>query len=223
MDDQPRTTEPYPDTNTRSIYLGSTRLAHEHLVAQSQVVLRLKRILMKSGASAYRIKASMARLAKAVGLKEHHAQVTFTEISTSSYTDGNFRTEVAEQRTMGINAHKLDQLGKFISELPEKITPAEANAELDLIDSAKPLYTRWMLALASAVACAGFAFLNRGGLVECTVVFFAAGAGKFLRSTLLKRGVSHLATWMACGFLAAACTLRLLMCWSRRVGLARTI
>ena len=28
----------------------------------------------------------MARLAKAVGLKEHHAQVTFTEISTSSYT-----------------------------------------------------------------------------------------------------------------------------------------
>ena len=203
MDDQPRTTEPYPDTNTRSIYLGSTRLAHEHLVAQSQVVLRLGRILMKSGASAYRIKASMARLAKAVGLKEHHAQVTFTEISTSSYTDGNFRTEVAEQRTMGINAHKLDQLGKFISELPEKITPAEANAELDRIDSAKPLYTRWMLALASAVACAGFAFLNRGGLVECTVVFFAAGAGQFLRSTLLKRGVSHLATWMACGFLAA--------------------
>ena len=203
MDDQPRTTEPYPDTNTRSIYLGSTRLAHEHLVAQSQVVLRLGRILMKSGASAYRIKASMARLAKAVGLKEHHAQVTFTEISTSSYTEGNFRTEVAEQRTMGINAHKLDQLGKFISELPEKITPAEANAELDRIDSAKPLYTRWMLALASAVACAGFAFLNRGGLVECSVVFLAAGAGQYLRSTLLKRGVSHMATWMACGFLAA--------------------
>ena len=203
MDDQPRTTEPYPDTNTRSIYLGSTRLAHEHLVAQSQVVLRLGRILMKSGASAYRIKASMARLAKAVGLKEHHAQVTFTEISTSSYTDGNFRTEVAEQRTMGINAHKLDQLGKFISELPEKIIPAEANAELDRIDSAKPLYTPWMLALASAVACAGFAFLNRGGLVECSVVFLAAGAGQYLRSTLLKRGVSHMATWMACGFLAA--------------------
>ena len=207
MDHQPSnpsdSAEQYYDTNTRSIYLGSSRLAHEHLVAQSQVVLRLGRILMKSGASAYRIKASMSRLAKAVGLKEHHAQVTFTEISTSSYTDGNFRTEVAEQRTMGINAHKIDQLGKFISELPEKITPAEANAELDRIDSAKPLYTRWMLSWASAVACAGFAFLNRGGLVECSVVFLAAGAGQFLRSTLLKRGVSHLATWMACGFLAA--------------------
>ena len=83
MDHQPSnpsdSAEQYYDTNTRSIYLGSSRLAHEHLVAQSQVVLRLGRILMKSGASAYRIKASMARLAKAVGLKEHHAQVTFTE------------------------------------------------------------------------------------------------------------------------------------------------
>ena len=51
-----------------------------------------------------------------------------------------------------------------------------------------------MLALASAVACAGFAFLNRGGLVECTVVFFAAGAGQFCVRLCSKRGVSHLAT-----------------------------
>ena len=111
MDHQPsnpsESAEQYYDTNTRSIYLGSSRLAHEHLVAQSQVVLRLGRILMKSGASAYRIKASMSRLAKAVGLKEHHAQVTFTEISTSSYTEGNFRTEVAEQRTMALTPTRL--------------------------------------------------------------------------------------------------------------------
>ena len=82
----------YTDTNTYSIYLGSSREQHKFIVAQSQVVLRLGRILMKSGASAYRIKASMARLAKAVGLDEHHAQVTFTEIATTAYGNGNFRT-----------------------------------------------------------------------------------------------------------------------------------
>ena len=150
----------YTDTNTYSIYLGSSREQHKFIVAQSQVVLRLGRILMKSGASAYRIKASMARLAKAVGLDEHHAQVTFTEIATTAYGNGNFRTEVAEQRTMGINSHKIDLLGNFISELPERITPQEANAELERIDSMPHLYKRWMLALASAVACAGFAFFE---------------------------------------------------------------
>lgn len=200
----------YTDTNTYSIYLGSSREQHKFIVAQSQVVLRLGRILMKSGASAYRIKASMARLAKAVGLDEHHAQVTFTEIATTAYGNGNFRTEVAEQRTMGINSHKIDLLGNFISELPERITPQEANAELERIDSMPHLYKRWMLALASAVACAGFAFLNRGGLIECSAVFIAAGLGQFLRSTLMKRGVSHMAIWMACGFLSAGAYIGLI-------------
>ena len=51
----------YQDTNTYSIYLGSSREQHKYIVSQSQVVLKLGRILMKSGASAYRIKASMAR------------------------------------------------------------------------------------------------------------------------------------------------------------------
>ena len=74
----------YQDTNTYSIYLGSSREQHKYIVSQSQGVLKLGRILMKSGASAYRIKASMARLAKAVGLQEHHAQVTFTEIATDA-------------------------------------------------------------------------------------------------------------------------------------------
>ena len=193
----------YQDTNTYSIYLGSSREQHKYIVSQSQVVLKLGRILMKSGASAYRIKASMARLAKAVGLQEHHAQVTFTEIATSSYADGNFRTEVAEQRTMGINSYKIDLLGKFISELPDRISPSEADAEITRIDSMPHLYKRWMLSLASAIACTGFAFLNRGGLVECLVVFIAAGAGQFLRSTLMKRGTSHMAIWVACGFLGA--------------------
>jgi len=184
----------YTDTNTYSIYLGSSREQHKFIVAQSQVVLRLGRILMKSGASAYRIKASMARLAKAVGLDEHHAQVTFTEIATTAYGNGNFRTEVAEQRTMGINSHKIDLLGNFISELPERITPQEANAELERIDSMPHLYKRWMLALASAVACAGFAFLNRGGLIECSAGFISARVGRLFRSAGAYIGLINLLT-----------------------------
>ena len=74
---------------------------------------------------------------------------------------------------------RLILLGKFISELPDRISPSEADAEITRIDSMPHLYKRWMLSLASAIACTGFAFLNRGGLVECLVVFIAAGAGQF--------------------------------------------
>lgn len=191
----------FPPTN--SIYLGSSRQQHEYLVAQSAVVMKLGLLLLKSGASAYRVKNSMARLARAVGLEEHRSQVTFTEITTTSYAIGNFRTEIAEQRAMGISAYRIDLLSDFVSSLPERITPREAEKEIDRIEKLPHLYTRWMLTLAAAFACAGFAFLNNGGLVECAVVFLAAGMGQFLRASLMKREVNHLVIWFLCGVLAA--------------------
>lgn len=188
---------------TNSIYLGSSRQQHEYLVAQSGVVMKLGLLLLKSGASAYRVKNSMARLARAVGLEEHHSQVTFTEITTSAYAQGNFRTEIGEQRVMGISAYRIDLISDFVSTLPDKISPAEASAELDRIASLPHLYQRWMLTLASAFACAGFAFLNSGGPIECAIVFLAAGLGQFMRATLMKREVNHLAIWFICGMLSA--------------------
>lgn len=192
--------EPVP---TNSIYLGSTCNQHRELVAQSAVVLKLGLLLMKSGASAYRVKASMSRLAKAVGLEEHHAQVHFTEISTTAYSGGNFRTEIAETRIKGISAYKIDLLSDFVSSLPEQIEPAVADATLTRIEKEKPLYTPLLLALAAALACAAFAFLNRGGVIECSVVLVAAFAGQLLRSTLAHRGLNHMAVWMLCGLLSA--------------------
>ncbi|WP_237225269.1 threonine/serine ThrE exporter family protein [Rothia nasisuis] len=189
-------------TPTNSIYLGSTPTQHQRLTTQSAVVLKLGLLLMKSGASAYRVKASMARLAKAVGLDEHHAQVHFTEISTTAYAHGHFRTEIAETRIKGISAFKIDLLGDFVSSLPPRIDPAVASATLTRIDREKPLYTFWLLALASGLACAAFAFLNGGGILECSVVLLAAFAGQLLRSTLTQRGINHMMVWMLCGLLS---------------------
>ncbi|WP_421082785.1 threonine/serine ThrE exporter family protein [Rothia nasimurium] len=194
---------PSPHPATNSIYLGSTRNQHQELVAQSAVVLKLGLLLMKSGASAYRVKASMSRLAKAVGLEEHHAQVHFTEISTTAYSGGNFRTEIAETRIKGISAYKIDLLSDFVSSLPERIDPAVADATLTRIEKEKPLYAPWLLALAAALACAAFAFLNWGGVIECSVVLLAAFAGQLLRSTLAHKGLNHMAVWMLCGLLSA--------------------
>ncbi len=191
------------DDFTRSITLGSSRLQHEELVQQSAVVMRLGMMLMASGASAYRVKSSMARLARAVGLTEHHAQVSFTEISTTSYAKGFYRTEISEQRAVGINAHRIDALGEFVSALPSQISPAVANRTLDRIEALPKLYAPWLLALIAGIACAAFAFMNRGGLLECTVVFFAACAGQFLRSQLLHRHINHMAVWILCGVLSA--------------------
>ena len=60
--------------------LAQRMAAHDRLAHQSQVVLRLGQMLLSFGASAYRVKKSMADVARAVGISEHRAQVTYLSL-----------------------------------------------------------------------------------------------------------------------------------------------
>ncbi len=180
------------------------REAHDRLAHQSQVVLRLGQMLLASGASAYRVKASMATLAHAVGISEHRAQVTYTEIIATSYANGTFRTGLAEQRTMGVNADRIDRLNNLVASLKGRTVLAEDVARsLDEIEKTKPLYDWFLNAAASGLACAAFSFLNSGGWVECSAVAVAAFFGQAMRRHMLHRRMNHFGVWMACGGLAA--------------------
>lgn len=178
-------------------------IAHDLLAHQSRIVLRLGQMLLACGASGYRVIDSMARLARCVGIEEHHAQVTYTEIVATAYAHGTFRTELTEQRAMGVNADLLDRLTAFVSGLNGRVNVADVDRRLDEIEAKPPLYGTFLNALASGVACAGFCFLNRGGLVECSAVAFAAFFGQLLRKQMMRRRMNHFGVWMACAAVAS--------------------
>ena len=178
--------------------------AHTRLAQQSRVVLRLGQMLLSVGASAYRVKAAMADTARAVGISEHHAQVTYTEIVATAYANGTFRTELAEQRAMGINADRIDRIVNYVSSIQgTSVRVEEVDAQLDEIERIGPLYDWFPNAAASGLACAAFSFLNSGGWVECSAVAVAAFFGQALRRQMLHRRMNHFGVWMACGALAA--------------------
>lgn len=160
-------------------------------------------MMLSAGASSFRVKDAMAKLATAVGIEEHHAQVTYTEITTTAYANGTFRTELAEQRVMGVNADRIDRINTFIANLPVRLLVEEADAALDAIEHEGPLYTGLVPAVIAGIACAAFCFLNKGGVIECTAVLFAAFFGQWLRKSLMKRHVNHFGVWFLCGALAS--------------------
>lgn len=170
---------------------------------QSGVVLRLGRLMLGSGSGSYRVKSSMARAAAAVGLDRHEAQVTLTEIATSSYAGGNFRTEVTEQRTVGVNADRLDALHDVVRDLDAHTTVESLEAQLDRIEATGPRYGAVVNALASGFACAAFCFLNGGGFIECGAVLVAALIGQWVRRILLGKRFNHFLVWLLCGALAS--------------------
>ena len=169
----------------------------------SRTIMRLGHMLQSCGASAYRIKISMARLATALGADEHHVQVTFGEISSTVYLRPFSRTEISEQRDFGTNAAKLDRLRLFIQNIKPDTPVSEANRPMDRIESYKPEFNKIANTLAAGFACACFCFLNRGGLIECVLAGVAAGFGQSVRRIMMAKKTNHFAVWMTAGFAAS--------------------
>ncbi len=178
------------------------------LIRQSGVALRIGRLSLSAGTGSYRVKSSMARVAHAIGVDRHEAHVTLTEITTTSHRGPSFRTEVAEVRSVGINADRLAELERLAGSLAARTaaggsaTVDEVSAALDRIEHKPPLYPDVVNALWAAVACAAFAFLNHGGPIEMAGAFVAAWLGQLLRRTLLHRGLNQFGVTMLAAALA---------------------
>ena len=201
----PNASAPFPFDQDDASLTVHRMAAHDRLSHQSRVVLRLGQMLLSAGAGSYRVKASMRTCAEAVGIEKHHAQVTFTEIVATAYANGTFRTELAEQRLLGVNADKIDRITNYLASIEGKqVLVEDVDKALDRIERVKPLYGWLANALASGLACAAFSFLNAGGWVECSVVAIAAFFGQFLRRQMLKRHMNHFGVWMLCGAVASA-------------------
>ena len=180
------------------------------LIRRSGAALRAGRLSLAAGTGSYRVKASMARLARAMGVERHEAHVTLTEITTTSHRGRSFRTEVTEVRAVGINADRLARLEVMVTDVEEQARASGTDAEpddverrLDAIASVPPLYAPLLNALWSGIACTAFAFLNNGGPVEVAGVFVAATLGQASRRALLHRGwnqfgVTMIAATIAC-------------------------
>ena len=195
----------------REAYPGRVTFSHRppapqqpsHLRYAARAVLRAGLLLLASGASAYRVKHSMERTAHALGIRTTHAAVSFTEITLTCYGYGDVCTLTGEQRALGVNAARIDALITAIDALPDGSTPARVTSTLDDAIARARTYPAWLLALVSGLACACFCFLNRGGVVECSAVFFAASAGQAARGWLARRLVNHFGIWFLVGALAA--------------------
>ncbi|USR79790.1 threonine/serine ThrE exporter family protein [Arcanobacterium pinnipediorum] len=176
----------------------------ETIAEKVHSILMLGTMLLACGAGAYRVKAAMSRAAKAIGLTRLESSVSMTDITATAWRGQESYTSFAEQRRVGVNAEKLDRIMQGVAHLHEGMTANDLLTMLRETSAKDRHYGLWTTVLASAVACAGFCFLNGGRSVECATVFFAAGIGQLIRKLLLGRGYAHFLTWILC---AVASTL----------------
>lgn len=175
-----------------------------HLIRRSGVVLRVGTLLLASGSGSYRVKISMQQVARALGLDGVDAQVTVNEITATSRAGNIFRTEVVQSPTIGVDASRIAALERLCSSLRPGVSVEDVDSALDRIESAPLHHGLWASGLFAALACAAFAFLNDGGLVEVVVAGVGAGVGQLVRRALLHRGFNPLGVTMLAAAVASA-------------------
>ena len=86
------------------------------------------------------------------------------------------------------------------------LTVREVHDRLDLIKNRKPLYKPWFAGLASAVACASFAFLLGGGPYDMIGAFIGAGIGHYIRRRMFMHHLNQfVVTFVAVAIGALSC------------------
>lgn len=161
------------------------RLEPLHFIARTDGVMRLGRLMLGAGASSARVRDSMKRVARGLGIDGLHSRVGMTDIVLTAQRGSLYRTRVAEVRP-GVDADRITLLQRLSHQVESGVTAAQLQRRLDAIESRRPRYPMWLRVFAAAAACAAFALLNNGGWAESVAVGLAVAGGQWLRMVLMR-------------------------------------
>lgn len=182
------------------------------LKEKATLVGRVGLMMLSVGTGAWRVRASMNKIARALNIV-CNADIGLLSIAYTCVENGETYTNAISLSTTGVNTDKLNAIEHFTDGFAEragKYSVEQFHMILDKIQDLPANYKALNLALASALACCGFTFLLGGGIIEMILAFFGAGVGQFVRKKLIERHITLLANVAGC-VATACCTYVLLM------------
>ena len=175
----------------------------ENLAPEAHAIVRMGKALMSCGAETYRVRLSMEQVGAAMGVERIQSQVTLSEVTVTLFQGDDFRTQVGNVHSVGVNGDKLCQLEALASDLTPGTSPEKIEERLDAIDTREKLYAPWLQAFVAAIACSAVAFLNNAWASEILGVFAGAFLGQFLRAYFTRYRINVYLTTLAAALVAA--------------------
>ena len=141
---------------------------------------------------------------------EHFSHVqNVKNVKNTQNSQNNLNSELKNNSTTSSNTNPA---GDFSAPL----TVRQVHDRLDLIKNRKPLYKPWFAGLASAVACASFAFLLGGSAYDMLGAFIGAGIGHYVRRRMFMHHLNQFVVTfiaVAVGALSCIASLRIIGCF----------
>lgn len=191
---------------------NNTPAINASLKEKATLVGRIGLMMLSVGTGAWRVRASMNKVSRALGIT-CTADIGLLAIAYTCIENGETYTNALSINTTGVNTDRLDYLENLMDSFQqkaEKYSVEQFHQILDKIQKLPPNYKAWNLGLASALACCAFTFLLGGGAVEMICAFFGAGIGNFIRKLLLEKHITLIAN-VTVGVASACCVYVLLL------------
>ena len=163
-------------------------IAEAGLIEKASVIGRVGLIMLSCGTGAWRVRTSMNRLSKELGVT-CTVDVGLMSIVFNCFDGNDCISQSLSIANTGVNTSKLYRMEQFVDHFPEEeahMTGEDIHKRLDEIEEIHGLYSPVKLGFAAALACSAFTFLLGGGPVEMILAFIAAGIGNFIRTKLIK-------------------------------------
>ena len=196
---------------------GETLAREASLADKSTIICRTGQLMLASGTGAWRVRDSMNRVARMLGVTVH-VDLSLLSIECTCIEGHETFSEVVSLPTTGVNTHRIWLLEDYVHEVEQRGRSLSVNGYhrlLDVVENSSPDYSHAQLGLAAACACAAFVFLLGGGPVEMACAFVGAGLGNYVRARMLSRRLGQFSC-IACGVTVACVSyLAALLCMAR--------
>ena len=168
---------------------SNVQIKNATLAERTMIVGRVGLELLSCGTGAWRVRNSMNRVAKTLGLT-CTVDIGLMALNFNCSDGSECISQSYNLSKTGINTFKLYRLEQFIKRFPKEssnFTVSTIHQKFDEFDKISSLYPSVVLGFASALACCAFTFLLGGGFWEMLFAFAGAGIGNFVRSKLIKK------------------------------------
>ena len=193
---------------------GNILIDKAGLIEKASVIGRVGLIMLSCGTGAWRVRTSMNRLSKSLGVT-CTVDVGLMSIEFNCFDGKDCVTQSLSIANTGVNTSKLYRMEQFVDSFPKEevhLTGEEIHKRLDEIERIHAIYSPVKLGLAAALACCAFTFLLGGGPVEMILAFLCAGVGNVVRTKLIKHNFTlflNIATSISCSCLLYSFLLKL--------------
>lgn len=169
------------------------------------LVGRVGLMLLSAGAGAFRVRAAMNKISRALDIT-CNADIGIKSVEYTCISGSEMCTNALSNVSTGVNTEKLHYLEMFCDGFGERVrrySVDDFHQMLDTIQKGCVRYRIWQQSLAAGIACASFAFLLGASLFDIILTFFASALGFTVRKLLLERHITLYANTSAGVFVSS--------------------